>query len=74
MYIIVPGSFGSPIPRIKRNRMSPGSLARGFLAPMRYVVNVLQWGRVTSPVRARAPSGRGCDTCPGSQIASRSLI
>ena len=74
MMCIVPGSFGSPIPRELRDTELVLGLARGFLAPMRYVVNVLQWGRVTSPVRARAPSGRGCDTCPGSQIASRSLI
>ena len=28
MMCIVPGSFGSPIPRIKRYRMSPGTCAR----------------------------------------------
>jgi len=50
-----PWQFWEPHPpRIKRYRISPGTRARGFLAPMRYVVNVLQWGRVTSPVRARA--------------------
>ena len=53
MMCIVPGSFGSPIPRELRDTELVLGLARGFLAPMRYVVNVLQWGRVTSPVRAR---------------------
>ena len=65
MMCIVPGSFGSPIPRELRDTELVLGLARGFLAPMRYVVNVLQWGRVTSPVRARTPSGSRLRHMPG---------
>ena len=66
MMCIVPGSFGSPIPRELRDTELVLGLARGFLAPMRYVVNALRWGRVTSPVRARAPSGPRLRHMPGS--------